>query len=270
MDAAAEKTRKYYDEVGWQVDGGKTTDRRLWVDDRLCATDYEGRYYARIREAVPAGGERILDVGCGPLEDLRYAGLSSGFRERHFVDLSHVALEAARSRVGEGGVFHCGDFLDLDFGEDAFDCVLSSHSLYHVHRDFQSLVVRKMLRVARPGAPVVVAYKHGDSLLDSWGMFKDFLAAFGAGWGDRRPDREPYAYTHGRSWWCQFSDVAEVDVRPLHTFDVGEQRALFPDDARGRAGLTLLGRLEDWRPDFFIYFGKYCLVTLRKRPALSS
>ncbi|UCF09886.1 MAG: hypothetical protein JSW65_07465, partial [Candidatus Bipolaricaulota bacterium] len=44
--------------------------------------------------------------------------------------------------------------------------------------------------------------------------------------------------------WRDFEDEATVEILPLQTFDVGEQRGLFPDDEVGRAGLAMLSGLE--------------------------
>lgn len=261
VDEASRQTGTYYDEVGWKtVDDGRTIDRATWVDDRACAKDYLDRYYARVRDLVPPKGSAMLDVGCGPLEDLRYVALSDGYAERYCVDLSKEALYRAGVKIGLRGRYYLSDFLDVDLEDDRFDCVLCSHSLYHVHKDRQSEMVRKMLRVAKPGAPVLVAYKHGLSLLDIVPPVVGFLARFKTAEDARRP----YAYTHSRGWWGQFEDEATVEILPLQTFDVCEQRGLFPDDEVGRMGLAMLSGLEDRFPDFFSRLGKYCLVRLRK------
>jgi SAM-dependent methyltransferase len=265
VDEASRQTGSYYDEVGWQVAGdGRTVDRSTWVDDRECARDYLDRYYARLREHVPRAGSDMLDVGCGPLEDPRYVALSEGYERRHCVDLSSVALEAARAKIGGRGVYHRGDFLDLDFSTNTFDCVLCSHSLYHVGEDRQEAVVRKMLDVARPGAPVVVAYKHDLSLLDAITPVAEFLERIRGPGPEAQPDRRPYAHLQSRGWWARFATQANVDILPLQTFDVEEQRRIFTDDEVGRAGLATLAGLEDRYPDFFSRLGRYCLICLMK------
>jgi len=214
---------------------------------------------------MPTTGEKLLDIGCGPLEDSSYVALSEGFSERHCLDVSLLALNAAQCRIGKHGIYHHGDFLEIAFGESDFDCILSLHSLYHIDALQQKAAVLKMLKLARPGAPVLIAYKHNDSLLDTLPDVQKFFGCLeGRSPTPSMGESPPYAHTNSHGWWEIFKDVSDVKIYPLHTFDVGEQRSLFPDNEVGRAGFALLASLEDRYPDLFARVGKYCLIVLRR------
>lgn len=264
MSDIADQLASYYDHVGWQTIDGITTDRRLWVDSRQCAYEYMQRANRKIRSHMPATGERLLDIGCGPMEDPDYVELSKGFAQRHCSDVSAVALEAAQRQIGSHGVFYHGDFSTLLLTPGSFDCVLCIHSLYHFEASRQEEAVRKMLRLVRMNAPVLIAYKHNDSLLDQLPEIRSFFEVLGQGLSSQpAPDDTPlYAHTNPLSWWKRFEDIAELMIYPLHTFDVHEQRVLFSDDENGRAGFSLLADLEDRYPDLFTQIGKYCLIRL--------
>jgi hypothetical protein len=265
VDVAAQLA-SYYDRVGWQVADGITTDRRLWIDDRSCAAEYMQRACRKIRSHMPERGERLLDIGCGPLEDPAYVELSQGFSKRHCSDVSVVALEAAQRRIGAHGVFYHGDFSSLLLAPGSFDCILSLHSLYHIEAGRQEEAVRKMIRLAKMKAPVLIAYKHDDSLLDRLPEIRKFFerSEQGSSPSNQPSESPPYAHTNSRAWWDRFKDIADVKIYPLHTFDIDEQRLLFPDNESGRAGFSLLADLEDRYSDLFTQIGKYCLICLRR------
>jgi ubiquinone/menaquinone biosynthesis C-methylase UbiE len=103
-------------------------------------------------------GDRILDVGCGPGRHavlLAQAGLNvTG------VDVSlrflEIAAEAART-AGVGAAFFEVDARQMPF-EDEFDAVISlCQGGFGLMGADDSLVLRRMMEAAKPGAPVVVS-----------------------------------------------------------------------------------------------------------------
>lgn len=112
-------------------------------------------------EHLPAGG-RVLDAGGGPG---RYAiWLADRGHEVQHCDLSAEQVRIAREKAGEHGVadaVECrqADLRALPYPDDSFDAVCSlggalSHVLAESERE---TAVDELVRVARPGAPVVVS-----------------------------------------------------------------------------------------------------------------
>ena len=50
-------------------------------------------------------GDYILDMASGPIQLKEYLEYSKNFNKRYCVDLSHEALEQAKRKIGEHGVF---------------------------------------------------------------------------------------------------------------------------------------------------------------------
>lgn len=118
----------------------------------------------RMLEALPPGpGRRVLDVGCGPGDDVREiaahltpGGVAVG------LDRSDVMLDVARRRSTGSPLpvdFRSGDACALPFPDGGFDAVRAERTLVHV--DDPALAVAEMARVLRPGGRVVLF--EGDS-----------------------------------------------------------------------------------------------------------
>ncbi len=149
--------RDFYDTVGWQLDDdGAFADTTLFVDPGV--EEYMSRCRARVRELLPAEGRYLLDVASGPVHFPEYQAYSDGYESRVCVDLSAVALRAARRNVGEKGIYVLGDVTALPFDDDSIDAAVSLHTLYHVPREEQAQGFREIHRVLRPGGTAVIVY----------------------------------------------------------------------------------------------------------------
>jgi SAM-dependent methyltransferase len=88
------------------------------------------RSYARfVDEYVrPRAGDRLLDVGCGPgeilrfLPDLRYLG----------IDVSSEYIDAARRKYGDRAEFQCADVRQADVPSGEFDIVMVMGVIHHL------------------------------------------------------------------------------------------------------------------------------------------
>jgi SAM-dependent methyltransferase len=163
-DGRKAAVKAFYDEVGWQQDAaGAFHDSGRFDDMRPVSAGYLRRCRNRLRRLLPASGRWLLDCASGPLAFDEYLAYSRGFERRICVDLSEVALRAARRRIGRHGIYVLADATRLPFAAGSMDTVLSLNTLFHIPAGEQALAMREFLRVAAPQAPVLVAYSWGDA-----------------------------------------------------------------------------------------------------------
>ncbi|MEO9339321.1 class I SAM-dependent methyltransferase [Mesorhizobium sp. SB112] len=93
----------------------------------------------------------ILEVGCGSCwfcEELSQFGRVTG------TDLSNEVLDRAQKRMPHVELV-AGDFMDLDFGRDRYDLIVSLEVLSHV--EDQPAFMAKLARHLRPGGYLMLA-----------------------------------------------------------------------------------------------------------------
>jgi SAM-dependent methyltransferase len=111
---------------------------------------------ARVLPLPPAV---VADVGGGPGRYTReLAGRGYTVIHRDLVPLHVEQLRAASGTLADRIQTAVGDARELDLDDDSVDAVLLLGPLYHlVERDQRILALTEALRVARPGAPVLVS-----------------------------------------------------------------------------------------------------------------
>jgi SAM-dependent methyltransferase len=263
-DQAESRVSRFYNGPGWEATDGVTEDARRFEDLRPHAQAYVRGCRLRVLRHIPPRGEHLLDMASGPIQYPEYLEYSRGYRKRWCVDLSAKALEEARRRIGDHGEFLCGDFLDLDLEDSFFDCTVSLHTIYHIREDRQEEAVRKLLRVTKPGRPVIVVYANPDTLLDR--AMRPVRKV------RRRLGRAPvpaqdslYYFAHPLSWWERFRNVADIRFEPFRALDSGHQGRLVPDNRAGERLLRGIAALEERLPGLFVRHFHYPMVILVRR-----
>jgi len=113
-----------------------------------------------IEEAVSNRDAYIIDVGAGEstlVDDL----LAAGYRNLYAMDLSAIALDVAKARLGPDVskvMWLCGDVLTFDFAPHQFD-VWHDRAVFHFLTDVgdRAAYVRQVARSVKPGGHVIVA-----------------------------------------------------------------------------------------------------------------
>jgi SAM-dependent methyltransferase len=176
-----------------------------WEVDQWSAAYEEGRlsYYEELYELARysvlvgyvnwfgrSGSPRVLDVGCG-VGLLRERLSASEFSQYVGIDVSAVAIEAARSRQYPRSQFLVGDLQALDDGP--FDIVVLNEVLYYIPNI--SSFLSQLHRVLGPNSVVLVSiWRHpGDRLL--WKKINRAFTAL-----DRVAVRNPANLMNPRGW----------------------------------------------------------------------
>ena len=127
-----------------------------------------------------AGGESVLDVGCGPGFFLDYLRRQGRAGRLVGVDQSAAMLAEGVNRAAMAGLTIDrvrADALALPFADSSFDWVIARHMLYHVHDKLA--VLRELARVARPEGGVLVSTNARQSLPRIQELTADVLDRFG-------------------------------------------------------------------------------------------
>ena len=112
----------------------------------ITAWDHNRWYHRLLLGQVPAGAERVLDVGCGAGTLAR--SLAARVRHVDAVDRSPVMVARARERVPANVRVHLADALTVELPDGAYDAVLSSAVLHHLRLDE---ALPRMASWLRPG-----------------------------------------------------------------------------------------------------------------------
>lgn len=267
INTAEQRTSEFYNTVGWVSTDDVTEDARRFEDLRAVAKEYVSKCRLRVTQHV-GSGDRLLDMASGPIQYEEYLSYSAAYQTRHCVDFSADALREAERKLGNHGVYWHGSFFDLDIPENHFDCAISLHTIYHMDKDAQESAVRKLLKVTKPGRPVIIVYSNPRSLPE---YIRAVVHKAGRAFVRWRPE-EPvggaaglYFYPHRLRWFDRFRDVAELTVLPWRSLLASDQRAIIPDNWLGRFLLARLFDLEEKFPRFFVRFGQYPMIILTKR-----
>jgi SAM-dependent methyltransferase len=97
---------------------------------RLTDWDHNAWYRRLLLAQVPAGAERVLDVGCGAGTLARALARRVPLVEG--IDRSPVMIEEARRLAPPNVTLHLADALTADVPDGAYDAVLSSAVLHHL------------------------------------------------------------------------------------------------------------------------------------------
>ena len=125
---------------------------------------YKRRTFALL---APREGSRILDAGCGTGDDaIALAELVGAAGQVVGVDFSAAMVEEARNRVAGRALpvrFEVGDVHRLAFADGTFDGCRADRVFQHLEQPDQALA--ELVRVAKPGAVVVVADPDWETLV---------------------------------------------------------------------------------------------------------
>lgn len=135
-------------------------------------------------------GDRVLDLGCGPANQLVQVARLNPQANFTGLDASAQMLERARATIARCGVANIGlvsgDMTSLDgFDDDSFDCVISTMSLHHLPDEAAlASALRAVRRVLKPD---------GGLYLIDFGRLK--RAASQRFFSEDRSDVQPEAFT---------------------------------------------------------------------------
>jgi SAM-dependent methyltransferase len=285
MDADTQikqQVREFYNQVGWKTESDGFYQNASYEDLRPVSHEYIHKCHLRVVCHLKPGGHFLLDIGSGPIQYPEYLEYSQGYQRRVCADISFLALQEARKRIGDHGVFVVCDIANLPFRSEVFDGEVSLHTIHHLPPQEHIHAFQELHRTlaTHSRAVIVNAWDKPPLIvfLNSWIGLSEKLSRLLhlrsrqhmttqtlSSPAEERPVRGTYVRKQNAAWlkwevgslmtvqiWCWRS----VSVRFLRTF-------IHPHLA-GKTLLRLIYWLEDRFPHFFGKNGQYPLIVLVK------
>jgi SAM-dependent methyltransferase len=244
----------------------------------------------RIKRYLAPSGKYLLDGGSGPVQYEEYLTYSEGYQYRVCMDLSLVALQEARKRLGEKGIYINADIANLPFRSDVFDGIVSLHTIHHVPIEEKVDVYKGLHRCLKPGRTMVTVdgwsevplakpmqfLMHVANRIRRWtgkeaAVMPDGSSASQASTEEKKPEQEPVGTfvlkTSARWFHGVMKGVLPYEIRAWRSVSVRFLRSVIQPEWAGRFWLNVLYRLEEWFPHYFGEKGQYPLIVISKESA---
>ena len=270
MNKEEQTVREHYDNYGWVkkagVSGEDVLYRRFSSPYRL----YHDGVNARAMECFTDLNGKLLLAGGGDLPET-HVTIANKFSETTCLDISKVAIDIARSKLEDRGEFIVGSILDIPKPEDHFDAAYCPHVIYHIAKDHQDKAIRELIRVTKPGGRIIIIYSNPDSLPHRIIKFKGRLPLIRRlkrkkQYSPEAECRPPlYFFAHPLSWWAQFDDECDVEIKPWDVMGSAQEEVILINDMIASLGYWLCSWFENKYPDRAGRWWAYPLVVLTKK-----
>ena len=294
MTEIKQQVREFYDQVGWREIGEGVYQNASYEDLRPVSRDYIHRCHLRVNRHLRRQGKYLLDAGSGPIQYPEYLTYSQGYQYRVCVDISAVALQEARKRIGgQAGLFVVADIANLPFKPETFEGVVSLHTIHHLPVDEHGRAYAELYRVLAGGCTAAVVNGWGSAPLKSLALGMVNLVARLRGKGRKpaktqlgdpeaggpenmseaeggpsnaeRATRGTFVRKHNAAWLeGEIGSQMPVKIYVWRTFGVKFLRTFIHPRLAGRGLLRLLYWLEERFPGILGRYGQYPLIVIRK------
>ncbi|MBN2147134.1 MAG: class I SAM-dependent methyltransferase [Anaerolineales bacterium] len=289
-DPVKQQVSEFYNRVGWQEEAEGIYQNAAYEDLRPVAQEYIRRCHLRVLRHIKPAGRLLLDAGSGPVQYAEYLEYSRGYQKRVCADISVVALQEARKRIGDAssgghGLFVVADIANLPFKAGCFDGAVSLHTIHHLPLDEHVRAYQEIERVLASGCSAAVvngwdaaplaSLTSGLARMISRLRRKARAANHKAGDAQKptakakkhapAPTRT-YVRKHNAAWLEQeVGALMPVQIWTWRSVNVNFLRTFIHRRLGGRTLLRFLYWLEERFPHFFGKNGQYPLIVIQKR-----
>jgi len=277
-----QQVREFYDQVGWKTESDGFYQNASYEDLRPVSHEYIHKCHLRVLRYLKPAGRFLLDAGSGPIQYPEYLEYSRGYRRRVCADISFLALQEARKRIGDHGLFVVCDVANLPFEVNTFDGEVSLHTIHHLPPQEHIHAYQELHRTLAAGswAVIVNAWEKPPLIvfLDIWiDVLANLRKLFQPHSGqistikpspsavDKRFGRGTYVHKQNAAWL----DREVGSLMPLQIFcwrsvNVRFLRAFIHPRLAGKALLRLVYWFEERFPRFLGKYGQYPMIVLAK------
>ena len=264
------QVREFYNQVGWQEISEGLYQNARYEDLRPITQEYIHRCHMRVSRYLAASGRFLLDAGSGPIQYPEYLEYSRNYQKRVCADISLTALQAARQRIADKGLFVVADVSKLPFADEVFDAVVSLHTIHHLPEGDHVPAYMELHRVLAPERSAAVVNGWDSSpLMDSMDRLKSRIKGRSGRVVESSTAIEKQAGTHvvkhDAAWLRNALDGKfNYKIRVWRTASTNVLRFFIREKWFGRQWLRLLFWLEERFPRFFGERGLYPLIVIQK------
>jgi len=267
---------RFYNEVGWQLEQDGNFQNAQYEDLRPVSAEYIARAHAHVARHLPKSGRYLLDAGSGPVQYDAYLQYSAGYERRVCLDLSFVALKQARARLGARGWYVVADIANLPFKPEAFDGIVSLHTIHHLPTDEKPGCYMGLYERLTPGGSMVTVDGWSEHKLRKTWTWLIRLAeklrrqkSPGQEEGARAAAESKPAGTYvvkNNAAWFKAAVGSQLPARIFtwRSVSVHFLRTVIQPEWGGKFWLKVLYRLEECFPRYFGENGQYPLIVISK------
>lgn len=268
-----QQVREFYDQIGWSHVGDGLYQNARYEDLRPVSRAYIHKCHMRVKRHLASQGHILLDAGSGPVQWPEYLTYSENYRYRLCADISITALKEAQNKLGDKGLFVVADIANLPFKRDAFDGIVSMHTIHHLPLSEHRRAYLELHRVLKAGRSAVVVNGWHNPLLMR--LAEPFI-----GLARRLSGRSAKKKKNWNSEEDQAGTFVEKmtprwlknELNGILRFEILAWRSLSPRFMRwfvrpqfgGKLYLRFVYRLEERFPRFFGENGQYPLIVIKK------
>ncbi len=270
----------FYDKVGWQKVATDMYQNATYEDLRPVAREYIERCHLRVNRHLKSSGKYLLDAGSGPVQYPVYLTYSKNYKYRVCLDISIVALQEARKRLGKHGLFVVADVANIPFRSEAFEGIVSLHTLHHLNLKDQKKAYLELYRVLSPGNRAIVVngwgyaplmahtlwlVRIGERLVKPKGTKIELKKVLKVDTPAVEKQRGTFVEKSSADWLrCFLQGKVKYTILVWRSISVRWMRALIHPKTAGRVWLKFIYWLEERFPRFFGEKGQYPLVVIEK------
>ena len=131
---------------------------RTEMYDEHMLTEVEGckEGYAKMASLVPDDVQTLLDLGCGTGLELEAIFGRIPQLKVTGIDLTASMLQKLREKFPDKDIkLICGDYFQVEFGENSFDCAVSFQTMHHFAKDKKLTLYKKIWESLKVGGAYI-------------------------------------------------------------------------------------------------------------------
>lgn len=273
-----QQVRKFYDQVGWQLEADGLYQNAHYEDLRPVSAEYIHRCHERVGKHLKTSGKYLLDAGSGPVQYEEYMEYLRDYKYRVCADISIVALKEARKKLDEKGLYVVSDIANLPFKKEVFEGVMSMHTIHHLPWEDHVQAYQELYRVLASNSTGVVVNGWTDPALIGWldrlvkfvnrtrrNLGKNSASIKKNKHDDHEKEKGTFVKKYNASWLkVELNGKVPIDILVWRSASVRFLRTFIHQKLAGKQLLRWLFALEEKYPRYFGENGQYPLIVIIK------